>query len=79
MRRVCPHEFVSLIFILNMIGSGPRVTFSYDSVNSTRLRTMIVISSVMALMMALLMLPMPAWMMVSMMILMIIMYAYVCV
>ena len=25
-----------LIFILNMIGSGPRVTFNDDSVNSTR-------------------------------------------
>ena len=36
MRRVCPNEFVSLIFILNMIGSGPGVTFSDDSVNSTR-------------------------------------------
>ena len=46
-----------LIFILNMIRSGPRVTFSYDSVNCTRIRVMLrlwimlVISPVMTLMM----------------------------
>ena len=40
MRRVCPHEFVLLIFILNMIESGPGVTFSDDSVNSTRISTL---------------------------------------
>ena len=34
--RVCPHEFVSLIFILNMIRSGPGVTFSDYSVYPTR-------------------------------------------
>ena len=52
---MCSHEFVLLVFILNMIGSGPRVTFSDDSVNSTMLRTMIVISPVMALMITLMM------------------------
>ena len=52
---MCHHAFVSLIFILNMIESGTGVTFNDDSVNSTRLWAIIVISSVMALTIALMM------------------------
>ena len=70
MRRVCPHEFVSLIFILNMIGSGPGVTFSNDSVNSTRIPAMLVIPPVMTLMMSLMMTLMMTPMMALMMTLM---------
>ena len=50
---MCHHEFVSLIFMPNMIESGTGVTFNDDFVNSTRLWAIIVISSVMALIIAL--------------------------